>query len=354
MKALVLAGGTGSRLRPLTYTSAKQLIPIANRPILFYAIEAIRDAGITDIGVIVGETRAEVMAALGSGERWGVEFTFIEQDAPRGLAHAVMIAEEFIGGNSFLMFLGDNLIRSGVTRFVRTFMETGPNSLILLSRVPDPQRFGVAELRDGKVIRLVEKPKVPPSDLALVGVYLFDHHVFQAVREIKPSWRNELEITDAIQWLVEHGYRVDPYTVEGWWKDTGKPEDVLDANRLILETIEPLIAGEVSGDSQIIGRVIIEPGARVVNSVIRGPAVIGSQALIQDSYVGPFTAVSPQVTIQNAEIENSIVLDGSSIIRIPHRIDGSLIGRNAVVTHTGVKPKAVNMVLGDNSRVSIP
>lgn len=353
MKALVLAGGTGSRLRPLTYTSAKQLIPIANKPILYYAIEAIRDAGITDIGVIVGDTKAEVMTSLGDGSAWGVRFTYIEQDRPRGLAHAVLIAEEFIGNDPFLMFLGDNLIRAGVTQFVRSFQDSNANALILLSEVPDPQRFGVAELRDGQVVRLIEKPKVPPSNMALVGVYLFDSHIFEAVKSIGPSWRNELEITDAIQWLLDQGFRVDPYRVEGWWKDTGKPEDVLDANRLVLETIDGRVEGEVSADSQIIGRVIVERGARVVNSVVRGPAVIGADTLVQDAYIGPFTAISRQVTIVGAEIENSIILDGSQIDQISGRIDASLIGRNVRVTRAECRPKAINLVLGDNSRASI-
>lgn len=353
MKALLLSGGTGSRLRPLTYTGAKQLIPVANKPILFYAIDAIRDAGITEIVVIVGDTKREVMAAVGDGSRWGVRITYVEQDAPRGLAHAVKIAQPALGDEPFIMFLGDNLVKDGVTRFVERFHETRSNALILLSRVDEPQRFGVAELQDGKVIRLVEKPKVPPSDLALVGVYLFDPHVFEAVNSIEPSWRNELEITDAIQWLVEHGYAVEPHLVAGWWKDTGKPEDVLEANRLMLETIEHDLRGQVCDQSRVIGRAVIEPGAQVVNSVIRGPVVIGAEALIKDSYIGPFTAIGPGVTIVGSEMENSIVLEGSTVTNIPTRIDESLIGKNVVLTQPAARPKAIRLVLGDNSRAEV-
>lgn len=353
MKALILSGGTGSRLRPLTYTGAKQLIPVANKPILFYAIEAIRDAGITEIGIIVGDTRSEVKKAVGSGERWGIRITYIEQDAPRGLAHAVKISEDFIGGDNFLMFLGDNMVRDGVTDFVRQFNESKPNSLILLSHVEEPQRFGVAELVDGRVTRLVEKPKIPASDLALVGVYLFDASIFRAVREIKPSWRNELEITDAIQYLVDHGYVVESHIIDGWWKDTGKPEDVLEANRMILELIVSSVDGTVDRTSTIIGRVVIESGAEIINSTIRGPVIIGAGARIRDAYVGPFTSISEGVRIEASEIENSIVLQDTVIERVHTRIDNSLIGKNAHINQASDRPKALNFVLGDNSRASV-
>lgn len=353
MKGLILSGGTGSRLRPLTYTSAKQLIPVANKPILFYAIEAVRDAGITDIGIIVGDTRNEVRSAVGDGSRWGIRVTYIEQDAPRGLAHAVQVAEEYIDSGPFIMFLGDNLVREGVTSFVDRFRRSTPNALILLSRVSEPQRFGVVELENGKVVRLVEKPKVPPSDLALVGVYLFDHHIFEAVRRIKPSWRNELEITDAIQYLVEHGYTVEPHMVNSWWKDTGKPDDVLEANRLILEAMEPCICGEIDAGSEITGRVVVERGARVVASSIRGPAVIGTGAFISGSYVGPFTSIGPDVTIINSEIENSVVLAESTIKDVGGRIDQSLVGRNVTIDGATGRPRAFKLVLGDNSQARV-
>lgn len=353
MKGLILSGGTGSRLRPLTHTSAKQLIPVANKPILFYAIEAIKDAGVTEIGIIVGETKEEVTAAVGDGSRWGINISYIEQDAPRGLAHAVKIARDFIQDDPFIMFLGDNLVREGVAGFVERFKVTRPDALILLNRVDEPQRFGVAELRGGKVIRLIEKPKVPPSDLALVGVYLFNSRIFEAVESIQPSWRNELEITDAIQRLVDWGCSVEPHMVTGWWKDTGKPEDVLEANRLILETIETSIGGEIDSESQITGRVIIERGAKVISSSIRGPAIIGSGALITNSYIGPFTSIGPAVTIGNAEIEHSVILAESTITDIPVRIDQSLIGRNVIISNSGTKPRAFKLVLGDCSRASV-
>ena len=351
MKALILAGGTGSRLRPLTYTSAKQLIPIANKPILFYAVEAIRDAGITEIGVFVGDTAEEVKEALGDGNQFGVRFTYIPQDAPLGLAHAVLTAADFLGDSSFLMFLGDNLIAAGVTHLVDQFRANQPDAMVLLSRVPEPQRFGVVELKEGRVVRLVEKPKVPPSDLALVGVYLFQSKILDACRGIKPSARGELEITDAIQWLVDEGLRVDPSIVEGWWKDTGKPEDVLAANHLVLDVIEHRIEGQVCPESDVSGRVVIESGARVIRSTVRGPVIIGAGATIEDAYVGPYTAIAREVTISHSEIENSILLDGSSIKDVKGRIDSSLLGRNARIEAAQGKPQVTKLVLGDNSRI---
>ncbi|QQE79201.1 glucose-1-phosphate thymidylyltransferase [Alicyclobacillus sp. SO9] len=354
MKALILSGGTGSRLRPLTYTGAKQLIPVANKPILFYAIEAIRDAGIKEIGIIVNpETGPDVERALGDGAEWGLTFVYIMQDAPRGLAHAVKISQDFIGNESFLMYLGDNLVRDGVTEFVGKFRSSKANSLILLSRVPDPQRFGVAELDGDRILRLVEKPKVPQSDLALVGVYLFDSSIFHAVNQIKPSWRNELEITDAIQYLIEHDYQVDSHIIDGWWKDTGKPEDVLEANRMMLEYVEGSIHGTVDESSSISGRVVVEESAQISRSVIRGPVIIASGAKIQNAYIGPFTSVSREVTIENSEVENSIILEGTQIVDISTRIDSSLIGKNVRLNRGKQKPKALNFVLGDNSSVEI-
>ncbi len=353
MKALILSGGTGSRLRPLTYTGAKQLIPVANKPILFYAIEAIRDAGIHEIGIIVGDTREEVKRAVGDGSPWGVKVTYIEQDAPRGLAHAVKISAGFVGDDDFLMFLGDNLVRDGVSAFVHQFRTRNPNSLILLSRVPDPQRFGVAELENGRVVRLIEKPDVPPSDLALVGVYLFDKNIFTAVNAIKPSRRNELEITDAIQYLVDHEFVVDSHVIEGWWKDTGKPEDVLEANRMMLEYIDSDVRGTVDEESQIFGRAVVAPDAEIINSIIRGPVMIGQGARIVDSYIGPFTAISERVQVLGSEVENSIVLQDTIIDQIPTRIDSSLIGKNVRIARIADRPKALNFVLGDNSRADV-
>lgn len=351
MKALILAGGSGTRLRPLTYTSAKQLIPIANKPTINYGIEAIVKAGITEIGIIVGETKDAIISELGNGSQFGATFTYIEQDAPRGLAHAVLIAEDFMAGDSFLMYLGDNIVRSGVTTFVKEFEEHSPNAMVLLNSVPNPQQYGVVELIDGKVHRLVEKPKEPKSDLALVGVYLFDQNIFTAARKIKPSWRNELEITDAIQWLVENGLIVHPHIITDWWKDTGKPKDMLDANRLILETIGRSIEGTVCENSQIDGKVTIKKGARVENSIIRGPVIIDEGAFIQDAYIGPFTSVGRNVRIERAEVENSIFLEDVQIIDVPSRIDESLLGKGVSIRSAQRRPSAQSFVLGDRSQI---
>jgi glucose-1-phosphate thymidylyltransferase len=353
MKGLILSGGTGSRLRPLTHTSAKQLIPVANKPVLFYAIEALVEAGVTDIGLVVGETRRDIQAAAGDGARWGARLTYIPQSSPLGLAHAVGLAREFLAGEPFIVYLGDNLVGEGVKNLVSRFEETAPDALILLSRVDEPQRFGVAELRDGKVVRLVEKPKVPASDLALVGVYLFRPRIFEAIAVIEPSWRNELEITDAIQKLVDWGSHVEPHMLTGWWKDTGKPEDILEANRLVLETLESSVAGAIDGRSQVTGRAVIETGATITGSVIRGPVIIGSGAVIEDSYVGPFTSIGPGVRIVGTEIEYSVVMAGSTLTAIPGRIDRSLIGRDVVIGETVGSPRAFRLVLGDNCRAEI-
>ena len=353
MKGLILSGGSGTRLRPITHTSAKQLIPIANKPVLFYVIEAIRDAGITDIGIVVGDTKEEVKRAVGDGEAFGVSVTYIEQEAPLGLAHAVKISRDFLGGEEFVMFLGDNLIKDGITEFVEEFKKEKPNSLILLAQVDNPQQFGVAELKDGRVVNLVEKPKEPPSNLALVGVYLFDKNIFEAVENIKPSWRGELEITDAIQYLIDHGYTVRPHIIKGWWKDTGKLEDILEANRIMLEEIETRVDGEVDGKSSLIGRVIVEEGAQVKESMIRGPAIIGKGSRIERSYIGPFTSIYYDVVVECSEIEHSVILEGVKIKDIP-RIEDSLIGKHVEIKRADRKPKAYRLMLGDQSRVEIP
>ena len=353
MKGLILSGGKGTRLRPLTYTSAKQLVPIANKPVLFYGIEAIRDAGIRDIGIVVGDTHAEIRAAVGDGSRWGVRVTYIEQDAPRGLAHAVKISQDFIGTDPFVMYLGDNLLDRGITHFVEEFGRERPAAQILLTKVSDPQMFGVAQLRDGQVVRLVEKPKEWIGDLALVGVYMFGPEVFDAVSRIKPSFRNELEITDAIQNLIDQGLTVRPHIVQGWWKDTGKLEDMLEANRLILDTFERRVEGTVDEQSRIEGKVVIEPGAIVECSTIRGPAVIGEGARIVHAYIGPFTSIMRGVEIHETEIEHSIVLEGSSLRNLANRVTDSLIGKNVRIYREPVKPSAYRFMLGDNSEVGI-
>jgi glucose-1-phosphate thymidylyltransferase len=354
VKALVLSGGKGTRLRPITYTSAKQLVPVANKPVLFRVIEAIAAAGIQDIGIVVGDTAEEIQAAVGDGSRWDVRVTYIPQEAPLGLAHAVKIAEPFLGQDRFVMFLGDNVIQGGIAELVRQFEASDWNSQIVLKEVENPQQYGVAELNgNGQILRLVEKPKTPRSNLALVGIYMFDHHVFEAVNAIKPSWRGELEITDAIQWLVDHGYRVYPYIHRGWWIDTGKMEDLLEANRLVLDEIEHVIEGYVDEKSQINGKVTIQKGAEVINSTIRGPAIIGEHTRIVNSYVGPFTSIYHHVLIQDSEIEHCIVLEHTRIVDVPYRIEDSLIGRNVEIVRSPVKPKAYKMTLGDHSRVGI-
>jgi glucose-1-phosphate thymidylyltransferase len=353
MKGLILSGGRGVRLRPITHTNAKQLVPIANKPVLFYGIEALKEAGINDIGIIVGETKKEIIKAVGDGSAWGIKVTYIEQDEPRGLAHAVQIAEEFIKEEPFVMYLGDNLILGGIKNFVTEFEKNSPNALILLSRVSEPSQFGVAELRDGKVVRLVEKPKKPPSDLALVGVYLFDQSVFKAAARIKPSWRGELEITDAIQEMINAGCSVQPHIIEGWWKDTGKLEDMLEANRIILDTLTPRVEGKVDKTSTITGKVVLEKGARILNSHLRGPAIIGENTVISNSYIGPFTSVYYRCEIENSEIEHSIILEESCIKNIEGRIESSLIGKNVVVIKNSAKPRAYRLMVGDASRVEL-
>jgi glucose-1-phosphate thymidylyltransferase len=353
MKGLILSGGKGTRLRPLTYTSAKQLVPIANKPVLFYGLEAMADAGILEVGIVVGDTAAEIRAAVGDGSRWGLEVTYIEQDAPRGLAHAVLISEPYLGHEPFVMYLGDNLLNRGIRHFVEQFAATRPAAQILLTRVPDPQMFGVAELRDGKVVGLVEKPKEPKSDLALVGVYMFGPAIFDSVKRIRPSARNELEITDAIQNLIDRGLEVRPHIVDGWWKDTGKLEDMLEANRLILDTLDRRIEGTVDAASRIEGKVVVEPGAVIERSIVRGPVIIGARARIIHAYVGPFTSIMNDVEIRDAEIEHSIVLEGSVISDLQSRVEDSLIGRNVRIYREPVKPSAFRFMLGDNSEVGI-
>jgi glucose-1-phosphate thymidylyltransferase len=353
MKGLILSGGKGTRLRPLTYTSAKQLVPIANKPVLFYGVEAIVAAGIQDIGVVVGDTREEIKAALGDGSRFGARITYIEQDAPRGLAHAVLIAEPFLKGEPFVMYLGDNVIADGITALVADYRKLGCNSQILLAKVPNPSQFGVAELENGRVVRLTEKPKQPRSDLALVGVYMFDDSIFEAVKAIRPSPRNELEITDAIQWLVDHGKSVHPHIVSGWWKDTGKIEDMLEANRIILDTFTARGLEHAGPDSRVEGKVVIEKGAKLENATVRGPAIIGAGAVIRDAFVGPYTAIGPDCVVDRCEIENSIVLEGSRLERIPVRIADSLIGKNVRI-HPGLeRPRVHRFLVGDNSEIGI-
>ena len=353
VKGLILSGGKGTRLRPLTYTRAKQLVPVANKPVLFYGVEAIVAAGIEEIGVVVGETRHEIEDALGDGSRFGARITYIEQDAPRGLAHAVLISERFLGDDAFVMYLGDNVIADGITTLVDDYRRRGCNSQILLARVGNPEQFGVAELQDGRVVKLTEKPREPRSNLALVGVYMFDASIFEAVKAIRPSARQELEITDAIQWLIEHGRSVHPHLVTGWWKDTGKIEDMLEANRIILDTFVPRGLENLDSGSRVEGKVVVEPGATLVGSTVRGPAIIGAGAEIRDAFVGPYTSIGAGCLVERCEIENSIVLQGSRIQRIPGRIADSLIGTNVRIHPGAERPRVHRFLIGDNSEIGI-
>jgi glucose-1-phosphate thymidylyltransferase len=358
MKGLILSGGKGTRLRPLTHTSAKQLVPVANKPVLFYGIEALVDAGIREIGIVVGDTHAEIEAAVGDGSRFGARIQYIPQDQPRGLAHAVLIAEEFLAGSRFVMYLGDNLLQRGITSLVAEYERLGVDCEILLTKVPNPSSFGVAELNlDGRVERLTEKPKEPRSDLALVGVYLFDSSIFEAARSIKPSARNELEITDAIQWLIDHDHSVHAHLVSGWWKDTGKAEDMLEANRTVLDAIEPGGSPIMDELSRVEGKVVFEgpPGSVILeDSVVRGPVIIGPGAHIKKSFVGPYTAVAAGCRFNGIEIENSIVWEGSTLEDVPLRISDSLIGRGVVIRRRpDRKPKAHRFLVGDSSEIGI-
>jgi glucose-1-phosphate thymidylyltransferase len=353
LKGLILSGGRGTRLRPITHTSAKQLVPVANKPVLFYGIEAMAEAGIREVGIIIApETGDEIRAAAGDGSRFGVELTYIVQDEPAGLAHAVLTAEEFLADAPFVMYLGDNLLQGGIDELVAAFREHGPDALILLTPVSDPQNYGVAELRDAQVVRLVEKPPDPKTNLALVGVYMFTAAIHDAARAIEPSGRGELEITDAIQHLVDTGRRVEPHVVRGWWKDTGRLEDMLEANRLILGTLVRRVDGELI-DSQIDGEVVVEAGARLERSTVRGPAVIGAGAVLTDCYVGPYTAVGESCVIEDAEVEHSILLAGSAVRRLAGRMESSLLGRNVTVARDARQPRAYRFMVGDNSEIGI-
>jgi len=354
LKGLILSGGKGTRLRPITHTSAKQLVPVANKPVLFYGIEAMVEAGIREIGIVIApETGAEIRAAAGDGSRFGAQITYIEQEAPLGLAHAVLTAEPFLGESPFVMYLGDNLLQGGIADLVEAFRAHEPDALILLTPVPDPEHYGVAELTDGRVTRLQEKPPQPRTDLALVGVYMFTPLIHDAARAIEPSGRGELEITDAIQHLVDGGRRVEPHIVRGWWKDTGRLEDMLEANRLVLDRVEGQVQGELV-DSQCDGRVVVEPGAVLERSTVRGPAIIGARARLVDAYVGPYTAIAEDCLVQEAEVEHSILLAGAQVRNLSGRMESSLLGRNVVVARDARRqPRAYRFMVGDNSEIGI-
>ena len=367
MKGLILSGGKGTRLRPLTYTRAKQLLPLANKPVLFYAIEALVASGVRDIGIIVGDTHEEIRAEVGDGSRWGedVHIQFIQQSAPLGLAHAVLTARDFLGDDRFIMFLGDNLIGEQLVPIVDAFAAPGcqDHCRILLTQVENPREFGVAVLdqtvhgdaSEPRVQRLIEKPANPPSNLALVGVYCFDHHILQAAESIQPSARGELEITDAIQWLIDNGYVVRPHLLRGYWIDTGKMEDILAANAQVLTELHRNIdpTANISADSVLHGAVTIQAGAQVINSVIRGPAIIGEHARIENAFVGPFSSIDHHVVIENSEVEYCIVLEHSTIRNVSGRIEASLIGRFAEVAASTARPVGHKLMLGDYSKVGL-
>ncbi len=353
MKGLVLSGGKGTRLRPLTYTGAKQLVPLANKPVLFYVLEDLVASGLTDIGIVVGDTADQIRDAVGSGERFRCRVTYIQQDRPGGLAHAVMCARQFLADDRFVMYLGDNLIHGGIQRYVEEFAASRAAAHLLLYRVPNPQDFGVVEVVDGLIVGLEEKPTAPRSDLALVGTYFFGPEIHAATEAIVPSWRGELEITDAIRYLLDSGQEVRPHILSGWWFDTGKMEDLLDANRIVLHDLQRRIEGYVAEDCVIQGNVVVEAGARVSESTLRGPLIIGSGARIDRAYVGPFSAIGCECVVENSEIEHTIVMERSRILDVPHRIEDSLIGRDVTVTRSSVRPKAYKMMLGDHSKVGL-
>jgi glucose-1-phosphate thymidylyltransferase len=352
VKALILSGGEGTRLRPITHTSAKQLIPVANKPILFYGLESIAEAGIREVGIVVGHTAAEIEAACGDGSRWGLAITYIPQAEPLGLAHAVIVARRFLNDDDFVMYLGDNVLLEGVTGFVERFRRHSPNAQIFLARVREPERFGVAVLEGDRVVRLVEKPKQRISDLALVGVYLFDRTVHEAIDGVEPSWRGELEITDSIQAMIDAGRTVRAEMVTGWWKDTGKLEDLLEANRMMLSRLEPRVDGEVDGPSRLVGRVVVEKGAKVTRSVIRGPAIIGRGTIVEDSLVGPDASIYEDCAVAASEIEDSIVMERCRLEDV-RGMAQSLLGKDVEVRRGRARPAAYRLMLGDQSQVEV-
>jgi glucose-1-phosphate thymidylyltransferase len=355
LKGLVLAGGKGSRLRPFTYTGAKQLVPVANKPVLFYALEQLVAAGIREIAVIVGDTAPQVREAVGDGSRFGARVTFLDQPRPLGVAHALVVAREWLGDSRFVMVLGDNFLRGGLVSLIDRFRVEAPAAQVHLVRVPNPESVGVAVVDgDGRLVRVVEKPREFISDLAVIGVYCFAPAVHEVVARQRPSARGELEITDAIQGLVTRGLRVDALPVEDYWIDTGKMGDILDANRTVLETLEPRVEGEVVGSSRLSGRVVIEAGARVVDSVIDGPAIIGEGTVIERGYIGPFTSIYHSCRVTDAEIAGSVVLERTEIVAVPGRIEGSLIGRDVRLSGAETRPRSYRLVLGDHSEATLP
>jgi glucose-1-phosphate thymidylyltransferase len=353
VKALIASGGRGTRLRPITHTQNKHLIPIANKPILHYAIEAAASSGIKDIAIVVNADSDEVPRAIGDGKRWGVNITYIPQAMPGGLAQVVALAESFMGKDRFIFYLGDNMVVGGVKRFIDEFEKSKCNCYLTLASVKDPERFGVPEMRDGRIVSIEEKPKVPKSNFAVAGIYLYDHHIFEAVKAIRPSARGELEISDAHQYLIDHGFTIGYSEITGWWKDTGKPTDLLEANRLILDSIEQKMLGEVDARSVVVGKVAVERGTKIVNSVVRGPAIIGENCVIEDSYIGPFSSIGNNTVIRGSEVEYSIILRDCKILRVGIRVEGSILGNDVEIVEATGKPRVHRFMIGDQSRVEV-
>ncbi len=354
LKGLILTGGKGLRLRPFTYTGAKQLVPLANKPILFYAIEELVSCGITEIGLVVGETQGQVRSEVGDGSRFGASISYIEQESPLGIAHGIKISEDFLNDSPFVLFLGDNFIKEGIARYVEQFQSGSHNALVLLCPVDRPQDFGVAEFQGERLVRVVEKPAEPPSDLAVIGIYFFDQTVFDAVRRIQPSARNELEITDSIQRLIDDGRDVAAEVISGRWIDTGKHDDLLAANHLILEDVQPAMLGSCDNASKLQGRVVIQKDAQIINSKINGPAIIGERTRIVNSYIGPFTSIYHDCVISDTEIADSVVLENTKIEALTHRIEQSLIGRSVELSGRARWPHGYTLILGDFSKVDMP
>ncbi len=353
MKALIASGGRGTRLRPLTHTKNKHLLPIANKPILHYAIEATVEAGIRQIGIVYNADSNEVRQAIGNGKQWGVKITYIPQQTPMGLAHVVKISEKFIGKDDFIFYLGDNMVVGGIRRFIDEFEKSKCNCFLTLAKVKDPERFGVPEIRKGKIIRVEEKPKKPKSQYAVAGIYIYDRHIFEAVKKIKPSRRGELEISDAHQYLIDKGYTIGFSEITGWWKDTGKPSDILEANRLVLDSLQPHHDGSVDKHSTVSGKVVIGEGAKIVNSVVRGPAIIGKHCIIENAYIGPFTSIGDNCEIRQAEVEYSILLQDCKVLNVKIRIEGSLLGNEVEIVEADGKPHVHRFMIGDQSRVEV-
>jgi glucose-1-phosphate thymidylyltransferase len=356
MKAIVLCAGLGTRLRPLTFSTAKHLIPVANKPVLYYGIESLVAVGAQRIGMIVSrESRRIIQNAVDDGQRWGAEVSYIEQPEPRGLAHAAQCAESFIGGEPFIMYLGDNLLPEGMTGATERFQRTAADAVVMLKAVDDPSRFGIAEVEGDRITRLVEKPKQPRSNLAIVGGYVFGPQIFASIHRIKPSWRDEYEITDAIQDLIDRGLTVVPYIVSGWWKDAGKPADILEANRVMLERLTPTSAPTLNGASTTEGAVSIGPGSEIIDSHLRGPVIIGAEARIVNAHVGPFASLGDRVHVINSRVEDSVVMEDCVIRDLRQPVVRSLLGRKVQVTGgTQSQSAALQLLLGDFCEAELP